>query len=121
MAARLSAIMAHLRAQQPEHPVCGRLPGETLAELPPDHPAVQGLAEALILSPGREAVKGLAAELVGAGKLSSIAEEIVAEGRARRDEVLGALGRACGDVTIEDWDDEDRAACPEGTRAGSKE
>ena len=114
MAARLSAIMAHLREQQPERPVCGRLPRETLAGLPPDHPAVQGLAEALILSPGREAVKGLAAELVGAGKLSSIAEEIVAEGRARRAEVLGAFRRACGEATVEGWDDDDRAALAAG-------
>ena len=116
MAARLSAIMAHLRAQQLEHPVAGRLPCETLAELSPDHPAVRDLADALILSPGREAVKGLAGHLADAGKLSSIAEEIAAEGRARRAEVLRAFGWACAARTIEDRDDDDdRAALAAGT------
>ena len=111
--ARLSELVPHLREQQPEHPVCGRLPRETLAELRPDHPAVQDLAEALILSPGREAVKGLAAELAGAGKLTSIAEQIAAEGRARRDEVLGLFASACGERTIQGWDD-DAAALAAG-------
>ena len=94
--------------------IAGRLPGETLAGLSPDHPAVRDLADAMILRPGREAVKGLAGHLAGGGKLSSIAEEIVAEGRARRDEVLGAFRRACGEATVEDWDDDDAAALAAG-------
>ena len=112
--ARLSAIMAHLRERQPEYPVVGQLPGETLAELSPDHPAVRDLADALIVSPGQEAVKGLAGHLACGGKLPDIAEQIVAEGRARRDEVLGAFRRACGEATVEGWDDDDAAALAAG-------